>query len=102
MAQKVKDFIVRLDNCVGRSGVLETREGIRRSGKLTAIRYREVSFNGDVAHQPHEIILDGDEQDPIPWLHIVAWNFQPAPYVKPAKVTDAKDPPAPDASKPAA
>lgn len=85
-ADKVKDFIIQLDHCIGRRGRVETTEGIYRPGVLTGIRWRKMLFQGQQVLVPHELILDKDEADPIPFGHLIAISFPPpVPAAKPAK-----------------
>lgn len=48
---------------IGRYVHLETKEGIFREGKLTALRYRDIEMNGKTVDYPEAIELNGDSMD---------------------------------------
>jgi len=50
---------------------VETREGVIRTGTLTGVRTHDVQADGETIHFPNELILDGDETDPLPVRQLV-------------------------------
>ena len=51
---------------------LETREGVVRSGRLTSVRPHDMRTDRGLIRFPNELILDGDEVDPIPVRQVVS------------------------------
>ncbi len=49
---------------------LETSHGVVRSGKLSGLRNREITWNGEKLQLPIEVELNNDPTDTVP-LHLV-------------------------------
>lgn len=60
-------WIEKLVEAVGEKYVrLETSEGVNRSGKLSGVRTRSITFNGEPCDIPTELELNGDPTDTVP------------------------------------
>lgn len=46
---------------------LETKDGSRRSGKLTAVTWNSLLVDGIAVRWPKGVIMNGDKTDEIPW-----------------------------------
>lgn len=46
---------------------LETKDGSRRSGKVTAVTWLSVLVDGVEARWPKGVVMNGDKNDEIPW-----------------------------------
>ena len=51
---------------------VETMEGGRRTGVLTNVRERTIRCGGNECKIPTELVLNGDESDPIPFGSTIA------------------------------
>lgn len=65
MARKGK-WIDDIHAATGKFFVLQTRDGVDREGRITAIRCRSFKFNGEEVEIPTELELNGDQSDTIP------------------------------------
>ena len=64
-------WIDKLASANGKFVTLETSEGGVRSGRLTGLKSRTVTFNGDEESVPTEIELNGDPMDSVPFDRLV-------------------------------
>lgn len=55
---------------------LETSDGVRREGRITGWRTREVFINGESVLWPIEMELNDDPNDRIPWDRVKRINIQ--------------------------
>lgn len=60
-----------MERALGSRVAIDSREGVIRTGRLTAIRTHDIKCDGEKVHFPHELILDDDDRDPIPVGQIV-------------------------------
>jgi hypothetical protein len=66
-----------LETMVGRFVHLETHDGSRREGKLTAVEYQEMKINGSSKEWPRALELNGDPADKIDWNWILTLTVDP-------------------------
>ena len=55
---------------------LETKDGSRRSGKLTGVTWRSMLVDGAEVRWPKGVIMNGDKNDEIPWDRLAWINAQ--------------------------
>jgi hypothetical protein len=60
---QVGRWLDEIAKAVGNHIVLETGAGSRRSGKVTALRLKEIWFNGEKVQFPYAVELNGDPAD---------------------------------------
>ena len=65
------DLIGQLLTSVGHYVHLETVDGMRREGKVTAFTTRRMDFNGRPLDWPDELELNADPQDHIPLARVL-------------------------------
>lgn len=54
---------------------LETMDGIRRSGRMTSVRTRQIRLNGTLVEIPTELELNGDPTDTVDLARITRLDF---------------------------
>ena len=61
---------------VGRLCTMETVDGARRSGKITALRMKNIYFNGEKQEFPISVELNGDPTDCVPLDRLASLSIQ--------------------------
>lgn len=51
---------------------LETKDGSRREGRLTAVTWHTLQVDGQEVRWPKGVVMNGDRNDEIPWERL-AW-----------------------------
>lgn len=67
-SQRFFQWVVDFGPMIGRKIKVETREGFRRTGILTEVKFLDLTILGVEVSLPREIVLDGDF--PIPFEQI--------------------------------
>ena len=49
---------------------LETKDGSRRSGKLTGVTWNSLNVDGVEVRWPKGVVMNGDKNDEIPWTRL--------------------------------
>lgn len=49
---------------------LETKDGSRRSGKLTGVTWNSLRVDGVEIRWPKGVVMNGDKNDEIPWTRL--------------------------------
>lgn len=57
-----------IDDWIGADIEIEGAVGVVRRGKLTRVRSRPVTVNGELIGFPVELVLDNEEAEPIPFM----------------------------------
>ena len=68
-------WIDRIADSVGKFVTLETRSGVSREGKISALRTETVEFNGSDCELPIAIELNGDVFDTVDLVTIQRINI---------------------------
>jgi hypothetical protein len=74
MAVETMVCIPAIEGLKGRDVVIKTKLGAHLVGHLTEVRTIPVEIGGAVLHLPDELILDYEEADPIPFIHLLSIN----------------------------
>ena len=64
--KNIGKWIDKIFGSVGKYVHMDTTDGIRRSGKLTGFRTKDINFNGEVVPLVTELELNGDPTDCVP------------------------------------
>lgn len=63
------------DRWLGKAVEIETKESVKRRGRLSMASYDVIEVDGEIPHVvPDDVYLDGDPIDPIPIRQIVGWR----------------------------
>jgi hypothetical protein len=52
---------------IGTSIRIETWEGTYRHGRLSGLRSKDVTVDGAVYQKATDLVMNGDDSDPVPW-----------------------------------
>jgi hypothetical protein len=64
------EWIIELDGMIGRDVHLETRDGLRREGRITGVNTLEIETADEPLLIPDSIELNGDALDRIDLRHV--------------------------------
>lgn len=67
-------WTINLDDLKNGQHVVETKEGVRRVGKITDIEFQEVSIYDQKVRIPSKLIINNDQSDFIQWELVKSIN----------------------------
>lgn len=60
-------WTINLDDLKNGAHIVETTEGVRRSGKITDVVYKETTIYDQQVRFPSQLIMNNDQSDFIQW-----------------------------------